>query len=96
MTINEAINELTQCYSFNASEKKNEAISMAIKSLKRQQWVPVAERLPDKSAVYTITDYYGRVARLAFHDNERNYKYWRNYVKAWMPKPEPYRESRPE
>jgi len=37
MTIDEAINELTQCYSFNASEKKNEAISIAIKALEEQQ-----------------------------------------------------------
>lgn len=37
MTIDEAINELTQCYSFNASEKKNEAINMAIEALGKQQ-----------------------------------------------------------
>ncbi len=37
MTVNEAINELIQCYSFNASEKKNEAISMAIKALEEQR-----------------------------------------------------------
>ena len=58
MTIDEAINELTQCYSFNASEKKNEAISMAIEALgkqQKQQWILTAERLPEVGQRVLVT-----------------------------------------
>lgn len=45
MTIDEAINELIQCYSLNSktAKKKNEAISMAIEALEKQRWIPVTE-----------------------------------------------------
>ncbi len=51
MTIDEAINELTQCYSFNSktAEKKNKAISIAIEALGKQRWIPVTERLPEEN-----------------------------------------------
>lgn len=43
MTVDEAINELIQCYSLNSktAKKKNEAISMAIEALEKQRWIPV-------------------------------------------------------
>lgn len=43
MTVDEAINELIQCYSLNfkIAKKKNEAISMAIEALEKQRWIPV-------------------------------------------------------
>lgn len=48
MTVDEAINELIQCYSLNSktAKKKNEAISMAIDALEKQRWIPVSVGLP--------------------------------------------------
>ena len=55
MTVDEAINELIQCYSFNASEKKNEAISMAIKALEKRRWIVCSERLPEVGQRVLVT-----------------------------------------
>ena len=55
MTVDEAINELIQCYSFNASEKKNEAISMAIKALEKRRWILCSERLPEVGQRVLVT-----------------------------------------
>ena len=73
MTIEEAINELTQCYNLNfkTAEKKNEAISMAIEALKRQQWISVAERLPEIDEGVLVSD--GKSVR----------KDWRYLDKEW-------------
>lgn len=104
MTIDEAINELMQCYSFNSktAEKKNEAISMAIKALEKQRWILTTERLPNKFEDVWIVDKYGRVTicRLGY-TGWRNAKsdeliYHIDDVIAWIPYnlPEPYQGKR--
>lgn len=96
MTIDEAINELTQCYSFNSktAEKKNEAISMAIKALEKRRWIPVTERLPEKSGYYLATvDIGWKVVDVIYFNNASGFL-MPNTVKAWKPTPEPYHGSK--
>lgn len=98
MTVDEAINELTQCYSLNSktAEKKNEAISMAVKALGKQRWILCSERLPNRFEDVWVTDNYGKVMVCCL-----GYIGWRNIdsdewddVIAWMPYnlPEPYQK----
>ena len=57
------------------------------------RWIPVAERLPRKSGVYTVTDSEGDVVRFVFNTHsDSSRKYWYRCAKAWMPLPEPYKE----
>ena len=63
MTVDEAIHELIQCYSLRVktAKKKNEAISMAIKALQKQQWIPVTEESVIQAG------YEGREVRFRLH-----------------------------
>lgn len=97
MTIDEAINELTQCYSFNASEKKNEAISMAIEALgkqQKQQWILTAERLPEvgQRVLVTTKDGFTHIRRCI---DAGHLAWFYSGTIAWMPYnlPEPYQEG---
>ena len=54
-------------------------------------WIPVTERLPEKSGLYQVTDMQGNVVRYVFNVSESSEEYWRRCVKAWMPLPEPYK-----
>lgn len=95
MTIDEAINELIQCYNLNfkTAEKKNEAISMAIEALKEQQWIPCSERLPEKSGYYLATIDIGlKVVDVIFFNNGSGFL-MANTVKAWKPRPTPYQKG---
>ena len=96
MTIDEAINELTQCYSFNASEKKNEAISMAIEALgkqQKQQWILTAERLPEvgQRVLVTTKDGFTDIRRCI---DAGHLAWFYSGTIAWMPYnlPEPYQK----
>lgn len=55
-------------------------------------WIPVTEKLPKESGVYTVTDFKGDVVRFVFvTGSDSSRKYWYRCVKAWMPLPEPYK-----
>ena len=56
----------------------------------RPMWIPVSERLPEKNGEYLITGRQGAVNKRRYHDGHW-YGNWS--VLAWMPLPEPYRES---
>jgi hypothetical protein len=64
------------------------------------QWIPVAERLPDESGAYLVSigNYNGvpKVWRMYFTTVE--YPRWLTFYKvtAWMPLPEPYKEGEKE
>ncbi len=84
MTVNEAINELIQCYSFNASEKKNEAISMAIKALEEQRWILVTERLPEVGQRVLVATKDGFIGIRKCIDAGHLAWFYSNII-AWMP-----------
>lgn len=81
-----------------------EALDMAIEALKRECWIPVKERLPDKEGkTYLVTyqtpsgryhvkeaycEYVGETPRMAYWTKRIN-----GEVIAWMPLPEPYRQE---
>lgn len=72
-----------------------EALDMAIEALKREQWVPVSERLPDEFGWYIITHKDWDNSDIAFWE-----KHWLNGqgtvvkdVIAWKSLPDPYKET---
>lgn len=65
-------------------------INSAIEALRKEtQWIPVSERLPEKSDLYLI----------CFNNGESELSYFDGYsfdytgVIAWIPIPEPYKEG---
>lgn len=80
----------------------NEALDMAIAALQNQPvWIPVSERLPEKNGKYLVF-----LTNPVRNQSDNVFTSWYNvyykefeteksldYVKAWMPLPEPYRES---
>ncbi len=71
-----------------------EALQIAISALEKQEqdrWVPVKERLPETSGLYTVTDMTGNVVRYIFTGTDSSKRYWKRNAKAWRPLPEPYK-----
>ena len=82
-----------------------ETIELAIKALETQTWIPVTERLPENYTKVLVT-YRGCVIEakleLVGYDNRRMWNSdsltyledaTNGKVTAWMPLPEPYKES---
>ena len=79
-----------------------EAYKMAIEALKREQWIPCKDRLPEqdvpvlvqKNCSCLVDGHYGRAV-----GEYNGFKYWTVeddfYAEpiAWMPLPEPYKEN---
>lgn len=105
MTFNEAIQELESRKAFlmqSCVECWDPAMEMALQALKRQQWIPVSERLPDHDECIKNNRLFN------VSDGNRSYSEWFDYdrqkfgehtmagfrvdyaVIAWMPVPEPY------
>lgn len=53
-------------------------------------WIPVSKRLPEESQKVLVTDKFDVVTTAMYF---RQSPFWREMVVAWMPLPEPYRES---
>lgn len=75
-----------------------ELMEMAITALQNQPvWIPVSERLPEKSGEYLTWVRYNNEEFMSIEeiDCEGILKKWNftGEVLAWMPLPEPYRES---
>lgn len=77
----------------------SEAISMAIKALEAQRWIPVSERLPEKRtsilvyhSISGLTDeaWFFKHIRHPLHEDDIDVQdqYWSD-VTHWMPLPEP-------
>ncbi len=92
------------------SDFSEEALDMAIfalKKLEQDRWIPVTERLPDKSKDYLVTNYIEKwgdkitetcEAFYVYSDPIYKTSYWcgsENHklgkVLAWRPLPEPYK-----
>ena len=94
----EVINWLTRIRDrlMTTSSKQFEAITMAISALEKQEqdrWIPVTERLPETSGLYTVTDMTGNVVRYIFTGTDSSKRYWKRNAIAWRPLPEPYTEE---
>lgn len=84
----------------------NEALDLAIKALEQTRWIPCTERLPKVADCYDVTRQIGSdlIVSACYFDginwhNGNRISYERNYltnVVAWMPRPEPYKESEEE
>lgn len=76
-----------------------EALSMTIKALEAQKWIPCSERLPEvgRSVLFSRRSMYTREGCL--QADGKWWQYWwdemlnADQVTAWKPLPEPYRED---
>lgn len=61
------------------------------------RWIPITERLPEERGEYLITTTDGLVNKCFFiGKGERYFFGMHEYVTAWMPLPEPYKEGAEE
>lgn len=73
-----------------------QALYMAIKALKAQEWIPVSERLPNKEGSYLITSETGAVTTAHWYmpSEWKPDGLWGRVGKkktlAWMPLPDPW------
>lgn len=73
----------------------DEAKQIVIEALEREpKWIPVTERLPEKGEIVLITNTMWNVRSIGI-DWWNGEQWVRNgqYVIAWQPLPEPYKES---
>ena len=81
-------------------EEEAEALRMAIKALKREEWIPVAERLPEEGQPVLVQRIRGREKRVEQGEKAEG-DWWRIYgtrtkkAEAWMSLPEPYGGDKP-
>ena len=77
--------------------RTTEAIDMAVEALEREprgEWIPVSEKLP-REGQKCLVCHKGGIGIDEFIGHDLPYK-WRIYLRdydAWMPLPEPYKES---
>jgi hypothetical protein len=115
MTTDEAIEYLKRVDEFICSMEKHmpgccyhnsEPIEMSIEALKREQWIPVSERLPEERINPITLNYYeypctfkcGNVSEVRYF--RFGMGHWWNgpgimdkYITAWRPLPEQYKEK---
>lgn len=82
---------------YNIDEYNSRSVT-AIKNLPsiqpEQRWIPVTERLPEKSGYYLATIDIGlKVVDVIFFNNGSGFL-MANTVKAWKPTPEPYQKGK--
>lgn len=78
---------------YNVDEYNSRSVT-AIKNLPsiqpEQRWIPVTERLPEKSGYYLATvDIGWKIVDVIYFNNGSGFL-MANTVKAWKPTPEPY------
>ena len=78
-----------------------EALDMAIKALEQTRWIPVSERLPEENefvivTIETATISKGKKRSVTKCMYSENSIFWKEYVVAWMPLPEPYKAESEE
>ena len=70
--------------------------NMAVKALE-QRWIPVTEKLPEDDGYYFVTFQRNLLTRTEQYTSISEFREdsWTEFghVVAWMPLPEPYRES---
>lgn len=82
---------------YNVDEYNSRSV-IAIKNLpsvqSEQRWIPVTERLPEKSGYYLATvDIGWKIVDVIYFNNGSGFL-MANTVEAWKPTPEPYQGER--
>lgn len=99
MTLDEAINKAVNNM-VNYKPWEVEALYIAIKALEQAMWIPVNEELPEEHKEVLTCGLGGYIEIQSFEDSYGGY--WENQkgdwsdldeIIAWMPLPEPYKES---
>lgn len=64
------------------------------------KWILTSEREPEKEGEYLVTTWYGEVRLMNYYNgwnklnaDDNKYEIESKHIKAWMPLPEPYKES---
>lgn len=79
-----------------------EVFELANKALDQTRWIPVSERLPEDRELVLFSTKTDRVFEGRYFDDNTDRQWysfrddtfaWDNVVTAWMPLPEPYKES---
>ena len=98
MTNKEAIEYLKLFHGYDLPIQ--EALEIAIEALKQNRWIPCSEKLPEEGDHYICTCKDGYRTMVTYVKWQNKLKRWdltgaRSYWKviAWMPLPEPYKES---
>ena len=82
---------------YNVDEYNSRSV-IAIKNLPsvqpEQRWIPVTERLPEKSGYYLVTVNIGLKITDVVYFNRGSGFLLSNIVTAWKPRPEPYQGER--
>ena len=66
------------------------------RNLKEPQWIPCADRLPEKYGVYLVTNEEGSVFEYDYSDftvHDGKWSFAGRNVIAWTPLPEPYKKE---
>jgi len=66
---------------------------LAVEALNAGRWIPVSERLPEKSCSYLVHFKSGTIKKLYFHHKVKKWISGDKYVTHWMPLPEPPRKD---
>lgn len=102
MTVDEAIAELEKRKEFLTAQCDgcwDPAIEMALQALKRQQWIPCSERLPEAGEVVLVCGKRAGIYTAVYNTPETSWRsgWWKLNSKshncmpdAWMPLPKPY------
>ena len=85
-----------QCRCEQAYEtgKKDGYVSAKAEEMRKSEWIPVTERLPEEKGLYLVSvknDHNRRYSKTCWFHGGNNW-FARQDVLAWMPLPEPYRE----
>lgn len=84
-------------YDVSPSQAVNDFVEIVDRQPKVGEWIPCSERLPDDFGLYLASymDYTGYHVNLLVFDPKEHFDvdFWKEEIDAWMPLPEPYKES---
>ena len=65
-----------------------QALTMGIKAIEEQQWIPVDEKSPEEFQSVLISTNYNKILICMYYEDNA---FWKAYVEAWKPLPELYK-----